>query len=395
MSPMVLTPAPRRILIFKPCCIGDVLMATPLAASLASAWPDAEITWAVDDHSRPVLLGNPHLSGLLDASGCFRGALRVRDVLRLVREIRRHGYDAAFIADRSPISAWIVRLAGVPIRVGLDSGGRGWVHMVRVPTSPDDGRPEREIYLGLARMVGIEADPTDGRPVFVPSESDRVAAAELLGVAGSRGQRPFVAIHPGGGENPGMSLLEKRWPSERYGVVAARIVAEGGRVVVLGGPNDSAVGAAVIDGAVGTAVVDGAPAGTGTGPKDAILDLTGRASLGVTAAVIAMCDAYVGNDSGIAHLAAAVGTPVVVVFGPTDAVRYGPAPGAGVAVTPDGVVSDIGSGAAERVSAPLRDLAGSSVIREVMAEAVWSALELALKSALSAHERRQLAEHSE
>ncbi len=391
--------APRRILIFKPCCIGDVLMATPLAAALKAEWPDAEIEWAVAEHARPALEGNPHLAGLIDASGCFRGSLRARDVVRLVIAIRRKRYDAAFIPDRSPVSALIPMLAGVRVRVGLDGGsGRGWAHTVRVPTSPVDPRPEREIYLALARAVGVDANPTGGRPVFVPSEGDRAAAVGVLGAPTD--DRPVVVIHPAGGENPGMTLREKRWPVERFGELARWIVERGWRVVLVGGPADREIGAAIVRAALGDA---------GDLGDRRILDHTGRLSLGGTAAVIETCDAFVGNDSGIAHLAAAVGTSVVVIFGPTDATRYGPAPGAGVAVTAGseelaggadtvigagsglgggsgrGTGSDSGGGSGTGSgSAPtleggsLRALAGSTAIHNVTVEAVWSALQAIL-----------------
>jgi ADP-heptose:LPS heptosyltransferase len=96
---------------------------------------------------------------------------------------------------------------------------------------------------------------------------------------------------------------------------------------VVGGPGDRDLAARVV--AVASAGDSAASAAAAPGR---VIDLSGRLSLGATAALIATADAYVGNDSGVAHLAAAVGTPVVVLFGPTSPVRYGPAPGAGVAV---------------------------------------------------------------
>jgi ADP-heptose:LPS heptosyltransferase len=103
------------------------------------------------------------------------------------------------------------------------------------------------------------------------------------------------------------------------------------------------------------------------------VDLTSRLSIGETAALIETSDLYVGNDSGVAHLASAVGTPVVVVFGPTDPRRYGPVPGAGLAVAPsldDGAVVD-----------RLSEARGSTAIEAVSVEDVWRAVDSLLPAA--------------
>lgn len=347
---------PRRVLILKPCCLGDVLLATPLAAALAAAWPDARIDWAVGAHSRPALAGNPHLTGLIDASGCIRGELRPTALLQLIRAVRRRRYDAAFVPDRSPILALVPRLAGVPLRVGLDSGGRGRWHSVRVPVPAD--RHEAEIYLDLARAVGIT--PPAPWLVFVPSAADREAATRALGGNIAVGQADSaalrIAIHPGGGINPGMALLSKRWPAARYAALMDRLVAEfGADLVLLGGPGDEAVVAEVLARAQ-------APTRART------LDLGGRLALGEVAAVIEASALYVGNDSGIAHLAAAVGAPVAVVFGPTRPERYGPLPGAGIAVAPDGLLD-----AAGQPVDRLADAVDSAAIEAVSVDAVWEA----------------------
>ncbi|MEO8083759.1 MAG: glycosyltransferase family 9 protein, partial [Ardenticatenales bacterium] len=315
--------APHRIVLLKPCCIGDVLMTTPLARSLKAAWPAATIDWAVGGHSRAVLAGNPDVHALLDASGTMRGDLSLGAIVRLVLALRRGRYDAAFIAERSPLPAAIARLAGIPVRVGLDSGGRGRLHTVRVPAQPDDPRHETDIYLDLARAVGAPA--TDPRPVFVPSPADVEAARAVVeAVETARGgplPRPWLIVHPGGGQNPGAEHLAKRWPAARFGVIAARVAARlGGSAILVGGPDDVRLGGDVLAGAVADRAdrADIGPDGPDEpGGRDRVVDATGRLSLGATAALVAHADAYLGNDSGVAHLAAAVGTPVVAIFGPT------------------------------------------------------------------------------
>jgi len=360
-------------------------LATPLAAALAAAWPDAVIDWAVGAHSRPALAGNPHLDHLLNATGCVRGDLRLAALVRLVAALRRRRYDAAFVPDRSPVLAIAARLAGIPMRVGIDSGGRGRWHTVRVPAPPD--RHEADLYLDLARAVGI--DPPAPRLVFIPSADDHLAARVAVAARweddppGAAG--PRVAVHPGGGVNPGMTLLAKRWPAERFSALVDRMVGErDARPVLLGAPGDREAADAVLSRLSPPA-------------RRRTLDLAGTLDLGPTAAVIAACDLYVGNDSGVAHLAAAVGTPVVAIFGPTRPERYGPLPGAGLAVGPpacgmgdrSGMGGSAGVGArpaglggeaaahrrSGRAVDRLRDAVGSAAIEQVAVEAVWAACE--------------------
>jgi len=354
-QPSALSSAPRRVLIVKPCCMGDVLMATPLAASLAAAWPAAAIDWAVDRHSRPVLEGNPHIAELVDATGCVRGSLSPLSLARLAVRARRGAYDVAFVPDRSPLMAAVPLAAGVPVRIGLDSGGRGRSHTVRVPAS--ERKHETELYLDLARAVGIPtAVPV---PVFAPSPLDREAAAAYLAVEAE--SAPLVAVHPAGGENPGMRMTEKRWPAGLFAALIDRLAGEhgGARFFLLGGPGDEDTSRAVL-------------AAMTLAARDRTVDLTGALSIGEVGALVDGCDVYVGNDSGAAHLAAAVGTPVVVVFGPTDPLRYGPAPGRGVAVGPS--AGDRSDAAVSQ----LRDARGSRAIEAVSVDRVWEAVSGAL-----------------
>lgn len=377
---------PRRVLILKPCCLGDVLLATPLAAALRAAWPEARIDWAVDAHSRPALLGNPHLDDLLDASGCIRGDLRPRRLIATARRLRRGRYDAVFVPDRSPVLGLLARLSGARLRVGLGAGWRARAYTQAVPAPWEPPRHEAELYLDLARVLGLRP-PDPVRPVYRPSEDARQAAAGILaaaaaestvGVAEDLGTSglpavathiqvadlptadppgaagPWVAVHPGGGVNPGMSLLAKRWPAERFAAVAGRLAAEcGARILLLGGRGDE----------------DAAAAFTAALPPEArarLLDRSGRADLALAAALVERCALYLGNDSGLAHLAAAVGTPVVVVFGPTRPERYGPLPGCGLAVAPP-----VGTAAGDA----LGTMAGSTAIQAVTVAAVWGAVE--------------------
>lgn len=303
---------PSSILIIKPCCLGDVLMATPVIAALRRAFPGARIDFAVGDWSRAVVENNPHLDGLVNCGPVGSGGrYSWREYLDLVRRIRAGKYEACFVLDRSPLISLLPYLGGVPQRVGLDSRGRGFSLTVGLPVvSP---KHEAELYLDTVRAVGIEVNEPRAETLaleFYPAEEDRRHVAQMLnkcpGVLSSKD--PLIVIHPAGGSNPGMSLSAKRWPPQRFAALADRLIEErGARVFLVGGPNDSPI-AAVIKEAM----------------RQKPRDLTGQLTLGQLGALLERCDLFVGHDTGAMHLAVAVGTPVVAIFGPSDSRMYGP-----------------------------------------------------------------------
>jgi ADP-heptose:LPS heptosyltransferase len=122
-----------------------------------------------------------------------------------------------------------------------------------------------------------------------------------------------VALFTGGGSNPGMELTAKRWPLEHFRELAQKLISKlGAQILLIGGPGDVALNQRL------SAELD-APDGT-------VTDITGKTSIGELAAQLEQCDLFIGNDSSPMHLAAAVYTPVIAIFGPTSPQEYGPYP---------------------------------------------------------------------
>ncbi len=291
-------PRPRRVLILKPCCLGDVMMATALASALRRGLPSTFLAFAVGPWSTPALTNNPHLNLVLTLPWDMPS---MGDLPRLASMLRRHGFDWCFVPDRSPILGLAAWLAGIPVRMGLDSGGRAFACNLRVAT---ERRHEMDLYLDLARAVGI---PTEGAmPTFVPDQRADLWALEFLD---REGLEPggFTLLHPGGGENPGSRLPSKRWPAVNYAQLADRLADMGQMPVVVGAEEDAPVVRDVLSAAASR-------------PSS----LAGRVGLVQLAALAKRACLYVGNDTGATHLAAAVGAPTVAIFGPTDPERYGP-----------------------------------------------------------------------
>ncbi|MBI5876268.1 MAG: lipopolysaccharide heptosyltransferase II [Chloroflexi bacterium] len=350
-----LTRAYEKILIIKPCCLGDVVLATPVVTALRRAYPAAQIDFAVGSWSRAVIEHNPHIKQIIDSGAVGQGRYGWGDVWRLAGRVRAGGYDLCVTLDRSPrvgVAAW---LAGVPVRAGLDNGGRGFAHNVRVPVP--EVRYEPELYLDVPRALGTQ--PQRGRSeveptLFVPTADEIAFTGALLGTATA----PIVAIHPGGGNNPGTVLTSKRWPAERFAQIADRLIETYGATVVLIG----AAGDATLTQAVRAAM------------RHTPLDTTGKMNIGQLGALYQRCVLMIGNDTGTMHLANAVGTPVVALYGPSDPRIYGPYNQKSIAIW-----HDAGCNPCFRNGRARPDCCPNRAIETISVDEVWQAAQIVLR----------------
>jgi lipopolysaccharide heptosyltransferase II len=295
-----------NILVLKPCCIGDVLMTTPLVATLRVAAPEARIEFAVGQWSAGAVATNPDIDAVVDLPERGRGRLAgLAWVPRAAWRLRWRRYDAAFIPDRDWRCHLVAYLAGVPRRFGVIR--RGWSPFLTGTVRA--GRAEHDVdgYIRLAEQAGLKG----GGPhqlKYVPRQESLQHAHDLVRSHGFDGMPFRVALYPGGGESPRNELYHKRWPPERYALVADRLVGRhGGGVILLGDESERELNFNIRNDI-----------------PHPVLDLTGRLDLDEMAAVMQLSDAVIANDTGPMQLAVAVGTPTVGLFGPTDAGRFGP-----------------------------------------------------------------------
>jgi lipopolysaccharide heptosyltransferase II len=322
-------PAPR-VAVLKPCCLGDVIMTTPALQALHQGLPGVRITYGVSRYARPAIAASPLVERLLDTGPV--GVARplswtyLSGYLRLWADLRAARFDACVVLDRSPLLAVLPWLAGIPIRAGIDSAGRGFALNLRLPWT--ETRHESDLYLGVAALLGV---PTAAARLHIAaSPADEAAAAAVwAGLVSAPADRSapdrsatgarVVALAPGGGVNPGMALRAKRWPAASYAALGRRLVQERGATIVLvGGLDDAALHRVVLD-------AMGVPAH----------DLAGRLSLGALGALLRRCRLFVGNDSAPMHVAAAAGVPLVALFGPTNPAMYAPYTDRAIVITPD------------------------------------------------------------
>jgi heptosyltransferase-2 len=264
--------------------LGDVILCTGLLGALADRHGPVDVV--TTPAAAPLLETHPAVSAVVpyDKHGTDRG---IDGFFRLVRALKRRGYARAFLPHRSLRSALLARLAGIPERIGFAGGPGSWSYTRRIPMPLEGHDAERQLALATDRQRGGGAEGQTARVSLSLTGEDRAAAAQWLAERGIA--EGFVALAPG-------SIWgTKRWPG--YGELTARIE---GPVVVIGGPDDAALAKRVEGAAPGRAH-----------------SAAGELSLRATAALLERARVLVTNDSAPLHLAGAVGTPVVALFGPT------------------------------------------------------------------------------
>ena len=290
--------SPAASLVVQTSFLGDVVLTTALLRELAGRGP---VDVVVRPDAAAVLAGHPDVRRVVvyDKRGRDRG---VGGVWRLARALRAAGpYAAAYLAQGSPRSAALALAAGCRVRVGFDTSRNARPLYTRVVRF----RRDRHHAERLWALACPDAEPSAeaARPRLYPGEAERAAVDALLGdlAAGAGG---FVAVAPGS------VWATKRWPF--YPALGAEL-AGGWPVVVTGGPGDRALADEIVAAC----------------PPGRALDATGRLSLLASAELIRRARLLVTNDSAPLHLASAVGTPTLAVFGPTvPAFGFGPlAPG--------------------------------------------------------------------
>lgn len=291
---------PSRILIIKLCCIGDVIFLTPTLRALRQALPDAHIAFLGSSWVKDVLANVPYIDQtiLFDAPYRESKLQRLRETFQFVLQLRRECFDTIIVAHRTPVFATLGWLAGIKTRVGFsDKPSRFLTRAVPF----DANRYEVNRYLDLVSTLGIESSDTTTH--LAPRAEDIASVAQKLTACGIEKDAPLVGLFPGGGENPGTSMPIKRWYPENYAALCRRLAAShAGAITLLGGPTDKELNASI----------------QSSVSELNTINLAGEFSLRELPALMQRCRVVVGGDTGPLHMAAAVGTPTVFLFGPSD-----------------------------------------------------------------------------
>jgi len=321
----------ERVLIIRLGAMGDVVRTLPALRAIRHRLPRAQISWLVEEGSRPLLEGHPDLDQVitlprrnLDRELLVPWKLH-RGLGRLVglgRRLRAEKFDAVFDLHGLLKSGLLCRASGAPVRYGFprELSREGNHHFLTHPLPVPPGVKNRVERLShMLRAAGIEPRPEAGAGIF-PDDEARQAVDDFLARQAPQtapgGSRGLVVIAAGSSELQAF----KRWPTERFARLAADLASRQPLEVVLAwGPGEEPMARAVLE-------------QSGPAPR---VHLAPSLKLMELAALLARCHLFIGGDSGPMHLAAAMGTAVVGIFGPTDPeLNRPPAPGGFRAVHP-------------------------------------------------------------
>ncbi len=288
-----------KILVRATNWIGDAILSLPALHAIRTRWPEAELSILARPSVAEIYRDQQVADHLLaydsrSEHAGWRGRERLANGLRAAR------FDLAILFQNAFDAAWLVWRAGIPERIGYARDARSFLltRSIPVPRPGETPAHEQFYYLELLRRAGwLDALPRQEWISLIVPDPARRHAAEFLLEAGVRPHALRIAI--GAGASYGSA---KCWPPARFAEMANALSAKFDcDVLLFGTPAEQPVSQAII-------------AGMNRSP----INLTGKTTVGDLPALLSQCHLFIGNDSGAMHVAAAVGVPVVAVFGSTD-----------------------------------------------------------------------------
>lgn len=320
---------PEKILVRSTNWIGDAVMTTPAVHTIRKNFPHAEITMLAMPWVADIFRLSPDVDKVLvyDKKELYPG--KVKGVFKLAGHLRQYRFDAAILLQNAFEAAFIAWMAGIPVRAGYKRDLRSPLLTHGVDLTPEiRARHQVHYYQMLLAGLGLELGPDSLRLPL----SDELTGWARGYIECLKGQGPFSttegqirpersvspensAAIPVIGFNPGAAYgPAKRWPSEKFGQLAALIAdhhgEEGCVILVFGTKDDTGAARAIKEYSARTPFH--------------VVDMTAKTTLQQVMALIRCCDAFVTNDSGLMHVAAGLDTPTIAIFGSTDHIATGP-----------------------------------------------------------------------
>jgi heptosyltransferase-2 len=277
----------ERVLIVAPSWVGDAILSEPLVAVLREPLEEPMVDVLAPPWCAPVYARMRGVGRVIE-SPFAHGELGLTRRRQLARDLRTHAYARAFVLPNSFKSALIPWLARIPRRIG-------YAGELRQALLTEARRADRKTLPRLVdRFVALAVSkgrlvPTPPAPVLVPNAANAGATMRALTLST---HRPIAILCPGAEYGPA-----KRWPAEHFITLARRLLDDGYAVWLLGSPNDQAAASPIAAALAG------------------VRDLTGRTDLGTAIDLLSLASVVVSNDSGLMHAAAAVGRPLIALFG--------------------------------------------------------------------------------
>jgi heptosyltransferase-2 len=296
--------------------IGDGVMTLPALRTLRKAMPETKISLLVKPWVSPLFEKDPNIDEIIIYGDGYKGAT---GKIKLSRMLNKKGFCGAILLQNAFDAALIAFLAGIKERAGYNRDGRGFLLTTAVPLPQNEDKVHQiYYYLNLLQQLGIQAKFSD--PYIYLKLDERLHAREML----KDMKKPILGINPGATYGSA-----KRWFPDRFAEIANWFISEtDGNAVIFGGKTEVNIADEIYKKVIPEFRT-----------SNSLLSLAGKISLRELISLIAECDVFITNDSGPMHIAYAVRTPLVAIFGSTDPQLTGPPPGVdgnnSVVITPD------------------------------------------------------------
>lgn len=283
----------KRMLISRTDRLGDVVLSTPVIRHLRALYPDSYIAFMLSPENRDVVANNPHLDEVIvyDKRGRHKSFF---SSIKFALSLRKRKFDTAIALHPTNRAHIAFFLAGIPERIGYDKKMACLLTRAVGDKKHTGTKHEVDYNFEILEKAGFPTEGSDRRPYMITSRQDKALVDRVvkdLSIA-----KKIIALHAGS------SCPSKRWPPERFAEVAdALSVKYDSEIVLIGGSETEKFSEAVVSAMTTKAI-----------------DLTGNFLLGELAEFLSRCFLFVSNDSGPVHVASAVGTPCVVIFGRKD-----------------------------------------------------------------------------
>jgi heptosyltransferase-2 len=301
----------KRILIKTPNWLGDAVMSLPTLRAMRYLFPDSHISVLSRANLAELFMHEPSINDIIPYETA-KGLKKLGAEIRLIKQLKLKRFDLVLILPRSFHSALVSFLTKIPERVGYASEGRSGL-LTQSLTRTKELLTQHRVYYFLnllsALTKDIKAVPFSAPRITLSAEEEKWAAAELASAI--RNQQSAISNSLFIGLNPGATYGDaKCWLPDRFVELSKRLLNKGQdyHILLFGGPAEQKLSAR-ISRAIGS---------------NRVIDFTGKTSILQLAALLKRCKCLVTNDTGPMHVAAAVGTPVVAIFGPTDTTTTSP-----------------------------------------------------------------------
>ena len=296
----------KKILVIRLDDLGDVILATPTIRNIKENFPNAAIDILVKSSTKDIVLNNPCVKKIWVLDPFWMRSKKpfpFKQLIQLVQQLRRENYDLAFELRGNPFNIILAFLCRSRHRAGYGAQGLGFLLTSVIPY---DGNPKHEIERNFDLLRGLDLSVSSKHPELIIPEAADLFVDRFLEENTVSKDDMLVCLHPGA------PWQARRWPQERFAALADGLIATYRlKVVLIGGGDERELCSSIRDLA-------------GLKNKNHIILAAGATDIAGTAALIKRCRLFIGNDSGPMHIASAVNTDTVALFGPQTPVLFGP-----------------------------------------------------------------------